>query len=158
MTTKLILASLLLPALAVAQPRPPMTCSPTGDVLFTIEVKDGKIMGNHGPMSTVKVYDNGAWTLHDANVDGTTKRDARDCLDPKALQTIKDDLKAMSWKIDTTKAHCMTVSSGLTEYSVHGKVMFTARTCGDTLTDADTKKFDEIMKLVDGATHPAVTK
>jgi hypothetical protein len=157
MTHKLLLASLLLPALAAAQPKTE-TCTPTGDVLFAIDSKDAKVTSSHEPLSSLKLYDNGAWTLHEIHPNGTTKRDDHGCLDTKALQTIKDDLKVMTWKIDTTKVHCMMIASGFTEYSSHGKVVFTSRVCGESLVDADTQKFDEIKKLINASTQPAGAK
>jgi hypothetical protein len=103
-------------------------------------------------MSSLKIYDTGAWTLHEIKANGSASRDARGCLDKKQLAALRDDLKTISWKIDPTKAHCMAISSWSADYTVHGKVVYTARMCGEALTDPSEKKLGEINSIVDAIT------
>jgi hypothetical protein len=140
---------LLICAVAGAQPAPrkPMKeCMARGTPIFEIDRRVDP--GTKMPTSTFKLYDTGAWTFDTADAEGKAAEPKRGCIAGDDLAKTKDDLK-VDWKVSNAKFHCMAFSPQFTEFSVNGKIVYTARLCnGQTLDEASTKALGDLQARV----------
>jgi len=147
----LALVAFAMPAYARKAP-PPKGCVARGTPMFEIDHKVEKEAKM--PTSTFKIYDSGAWTFASTDADGKAAEPKRGCFAGDDLTAIKKDLE-VEWKVTTAKFHCMAYSAAFTDYSVHGKLVYTARVCsGKSLDDASQKALNDLearMKTATGA-------
>ncbi len=158
----LCLASLLAASFtASAQPRPPtppgpptgvphplrLACTDDGGVLFEIDhkVDAGSPEMIALPTSELKLYAGGQWTFTSSD----KHHNASGCLAPALQQRIRDDLKTATWTQKVADAACAAVSIGYTQYSAHGKVVWTERMCQLEYLDEDSRRsLDDIEKIL----------
>lgn len=170
----IILASLVaVPAVALSQPAPRQPpppppphrgcatgltmpddrCAPTGTPLVELDQLRRSFESQHPapqPISTLRLYDNGAWTFVEV---GTPGRTATGYLDARALKIVRDDLARATWKTSQLDVTCAAISPTYTDVHVRGKAVWTDAVCsGAVLDDVSAKSIAEIRKLLDDAT------
>jgi hypothetical protein len=134
------------PSPAPRRPPPPKGCVARGTPMFAIDKKADP--GAKLKTSSFKIYESGAWTFQPVDADGKAGVLERGCFAGDDLAKIKEDVKA-PWKVTTAKFHCMMYSPSFTEYSVNGKLVYTARMCsGKSLDDASTKALADLEAKV----------
>jgi hypothetical protein len=138
-----------------AKPAPPAAaCHPTGAVLFAIDhrVDPGAKLGT----STVKVFANGAWTYDEADADGKAAAQRTGCLAKPDLKQLEATLQGATWKVTTSRIHCMAMSPTSTVFLVGGKQVFTQKLCsGANLDDKSRAKLDAAVAQVEGVVGKA---
>jgi hypothetical protein len=173
MKTTFLLASLVAPLIASAQPSPPTNialpepmppspglrqniCRVGGDVLFEI---DHKVNGNIqvesevGTSSTV-LYGNGAWTYFERRP-GLPAISESGCLSDFELGEVTADLKFADWKVTYNRIRCFAMSLTYDEYSSHGKTLFADQMCSGAMLDADSRKaVNDIKSILVRARQP----
>lgn len=138
------------PAPSAPARRPPAKgCVAKGTPVFQIDHKADP--GAKLATSSFRLYESGAWTYEPKDADGKPEEAKRGCLAADEKTAVKADLD-VPWKVTTAQFHCMAHSATFTEYSVHGKLVYTARLCsGQTLDEASEKArtdLDERMTKV----------
>jgi hypothetical protein len=133
--------------------RPAKGCVAKGTPVFQIDHKADP--GAKLATSAFRLYESGAWTYEPKDADGKPEPAKRGCLSADEKTAVKAEL-AVPWKVTTAQFHCMAHSPAFTEYSVNGKLVYTARLCsGQTLDEASEKArkdLDERMtKVVNAA-------
>ena len=132
----------------------PVTCSASGDVIFEIDhkVEMNSPLENLPEVSELKLYAGGKWLRTQG------KQVASGCLSKDQMKTITDDLARADWKFSIAEATCAAISSGYTQYSSHGKVVWSEHMCqAEYLNDKSRQSLDEIEKLlVTASTAPKV--
>ena len=68
------------------------------------------------------------------------------CLAKDDFGKLHDELAAAPWKITSSRPACRAMSAAFTVYSYGGKVMYTARTCGDLLDEKSTAVIADVEK------------
>ncbi len=172
MKTKLLLASLLFASAAAAQTAPtppppppapsphamraPDLCREGGDVLFEIDHGVDVTMNVSGiGTSEMVLYATGAWHFTSRDGSGKLLRTASGCLSNTQMTKIRADLSRATWTVKQAEAACMAISANVTTYSLHGKLVWTARMCQlDYLDETSAKSLDEITKILDDASAP----
>jgi hypothetical protein len=102
--------------------------------------------------STFKLYESGAWTLDSKDPEGKAGEPKRGCFSADDKKALDADLK-VEWKVTTAQIHCMAYSPAFTDYTVNGKLVYTARICsGKTLDEASQKALTDIEAHVKAAT------
>jgi hypothetical protein len=179
MKTTFLLASLVAPLIASAQPMPapapapepniampePMPPSPGlrqdmcrvgGDVLFDIE---HKVTGNYDvdvPTSSTVLYRNGAWTYFERRP-GLPAIFESGCLSQFELGEVTADLKFADWKTTYNRIRCFAASLTYDEYSSHGKTLFADQMCSGATLDSDSRKaVNDIKSILLRARQPRV--
>jgi len=129
---------------------PPKGCVARGTPMFEIDHKADK--GAKLATSAFKIFASGAWTFESADAEGKAGEPKRGCFAGDDLTKIKEDVK-VEWKVTTAKFHCMAYSSAFTEYSVDGKLVYTARVCsGQSLDEASQKALADLEARAKTAT------
>jgi hypothetical protein len=141
------------PVPARRPPPPPKGCVARGTPIFQIDHKAEP--GAKLATSSFRLYDSGAWTYEPKNAEGKPEQAKRGCLSADEKKAAKADLE-VPWTVTTAQFHCMAHSSAFTEYSVRGKLVYTARMCsGKTLDEASQKALTDLegrmTKAVNGA-------
>ena len=172
MKTPFLLASLVAPLIASAQPSPasiavpePMPpapglrqnlCRVGGDVLFEIDHKVNpsiQVESEIGTSSTV-LYGNGAWTYF-ARRPGLPAISESGCLPPFELGEVTADLRFADWKVTSSRIRCFAMSLTYDEYSSHGKTLFADQMCSGATLDADSRKaVNDIKSILSQARRP----
>jgi len=134
------------PASTATKPAPakPAACRPSGGVLFEIDHRaepDAKVA-----VSTIKVFNNGAWTKDGAGADGKALPQTSGCYAKADVQKLKTTLAGAEWKV-TTKPPCERESSSFVVYQVNGKPVFTRKLCNGQ--DLDDKSRTKLMAAID---------
>jgi hypothetical protein len=102
--------------------------------------------------STFKLYESGAWTLDGKDAEGKAAEPKRGCFSADDKKVLDADLE-VEWKVTTAQFHCMAYSPAFTEYTVNGKLVYTARLCsGKTLDEASQKALTDLEARVKTAT------
>ena len=140
-----LLASAFAPTPPPAPSGPPPTCSDAGGVLFEIDHKvEPSVEEVAIETSELKLYEGGKWTFH-----SSSKRTASGCLSRDQMKTISDDLARATWTGKTAQAMCAAVYLGYTQYSSHGKAVWTQHMCQiEYLDEASRRSLDEIEKII----------
>jgi hypothetical protein len=141
------------PPTAPARRPPAKGCVAKGTPVFQIDHKAEP--GAKLATSSFRLYESGAWTLEPKDAEGKAEEAKRGCLSADEKKTVQADLE-VPWKVTTAQFHCMAHSSAFTEYSVNGKLVYTARMCsGQTLDEASQKALtdleDRLTKIVNAA-------
>lgn len=141
------------PAPTVTKPAPkptpaatkPAACRPSGGVLFEVDHRaepDAKVA-----VSTIKVYNNGAWSRDGADASGKALPQTSGCYAKADVQKLKATLTGAEWKVTTNEVHCMAESSTFTVYYANGKPVFTRKLCSGQ--DLDDKSRTKLMAAID---------
>jgi len=181
MKTSFLLASLVAPLIASAQPSPtnmpapadiatpvPMPpppldlrrniCRAGGDVLFEIDHKVNsniQVESEVGTWSTV-LYANGAWTYFERRP-GLPAISESGCLSQFELGEVTADLKFADWKVTYNRIRCFAMSLTYDEYSSHGKTLFADQMCSGGMLDSDSRKaVNDIKSILVHAREPNV--
>jgi hypothetical protein len=106
---------------------------PSGTVLVAVDrIKQGS-QGTPDQKQTATIFNNGAWSMTDT-VGGAAEAG---CVSDADRIRLRDELANAPWQIKHAKFRCMMVSLVHTEYSVHGKLVWTEKVCsGETLDKA----------------------
>ena len=142
---KIVIASMLLAAVAAAEPSPPPAhaCAEKGTPIF--EIDHEAIKGAKVPLSQTQIFESGAWKTTGTDETGKAIKPETGCLDKAAMDKLRADLKAAVWKVAHNKIHCMMVAQTYTVYKAAGKQVWTAKACNpDSLDDASTKALADI--------------
>jgi len=141
---KIVIASLLLAAVAAAEPTPPApACAEKGPPIF--EIDHEAIKGAKVPLSQTQIFESGAWKTTGTDETGKAIAPQTGCLGKEVTDKLRADLKAATWKVTHNKIHCMMVAQTYTVYKVAGKPVWTAKACSpDALDDASTKAIADI--------------
>jgi hypothetical protein len=131
------------PAPSAPARRPPAKgCVAKGTPVFQIEHKADP--GAKVATSSFRLYESGAWTYEPKDADGKPEEARRGCLAADEKTAVKADLD-VPWKVTTAQFHCMAYSSAFTEYTVNGKLVYTAKLCsGKTLDEASQKALTDL--------------
>lgn len=115
---------------------PPPSCSDRGGVLFEIDHLQYQ-------QSELELFEGGKWTFH------SKTREAQGCLSRDQMKTIRDDLARATWTGNVADAMCAAVSLGYTQYSTHGKTVWTQRMCQLEYLDATSRRsLDDIENIL----------
>jgi hypothetical protein len=165
MKTPFLLASLVAPLIASAQPSPTNIATPApmppapglrhnicrvgGDVLFEI---DHKVNGNvelesQVDTSSTVLYSNGAWTYLERRP-GQPAIFETGCLSDFELGEVTADLQFADWKVTYNRIRCFAMSLTYDEYSSHGKTLFADQMCSGATLDADSRKAVNAIKSI----------
>jgi hypothetical protein len=129
------------PAPAPRHP-PPKGCVAKGTPVLQIDHKAEP--GAKLATSAFRLYESGAWTYEPKDAEGKPEPAKRGCLSADEKTAVKADLDA-PWKVTTAQFHCMAYSSAFTEYTVNGKLVYTAKLCsGKTLDEASQKALTDL--------------
>ena len=134
--------------------RPPAKgCVAKGTPVFEIDHKADP--GAKLATSSLRLYESGAWTYEPKDAEGKPEPAKRGCLAADEKTAVKADLE-VPWKVTTAQFHCMAHSSAFTEYSVSGKLVYTARLCsGKTLDEASQKALTDLEARLTKAVNAA---
>jgi hypothetical protein len=128
-------------------------CAPSGTALFEIDHRADP--GAKLATSATKVFGNGAWTHDETDGDGKALAPTAGCLPKNDVASLETTLKGATWKVTTSRIHCMAMSATFTVYQVNGKPVFTQRLCsGDALDEKSRTKLDAAVALVEGSAKP----
>jgi hypothetical protein len=145
------------PAPVAADPAPatpadrmrPACGEANGAALVAVDrIKQG-MQGAPDQKQTATIFDGGAWTMTDT-VGGAPESG---CVPDADLGRLRDELAKAPWQIQHAKFRCMMVSLVHTDYSVHGKLVWTEKVCsGETLDKASAAAIadvDAVMQKLD---------
>jgi hypothetical protein len=130
---------------------PAAACSDSGGVLFEIDqkIEMNSPLEDMPQTSELELYEGGKWTLTKG------KQTSSGCLSKQQMKTISDDLARADWKFAIAEAACAAISSSYTQYSSHGKVVWSQHMCQlEYLNDKSRRSLDEIEKILVTASTP----
>ena len=119
-------------------------CKPAGGVMF--EIGRGVVRNAKLPTATTQLFENGAWRTEVIDVDGRLARQRSGCLEPTAVEVIRESLRAARWKLARSKATCRADQPRFTTYRWKRRLLFTDRTCNIDVLDEDSQ---HALDLVD---------
>jgi hypothetical protein len=128
-----IAADPLPPAMPADRAKPPACADANGPALVAVDrIKQGT-QGSPEQKQTATIFDNGAWSMTDT----TGGAPESGCVPDDDLKRLRDELASAPWQIQHAKFRCMMVSLVHTDYTVHGKLVWTDKVCsGETLDKA----------------------
>jgi hypothetical protein len=123
----------------------PACAEAKGPALVAVDrIKQGA-QGSPDQKQTATIFDNGAWSMTDT----TGGAPESGCVPDDDLARLRDELAKASWQIQHAKFRCMMVSLVHTEYSVHGKLVWTEKVCsGETLDKASAAAIADVDAVV----------
>jgi hypothetical protein len=131
----------------------PATCTPTGAVLFELDVEprpDSDIDASKIRASQLKLYGNGAWT-YDAAPDARGRpRATSGCADAAVVKRVTAAAAHATWKTTHSSITCRGYSPSQTAYAIRGKRVFVETMCSaDGPDDATAKALEQLRDVAD---------
>ncbi|HEX4452154.1 MAG TPA: hypothetical protein VH143_14855 [Kofleriaceae bacterium] len=136
---------------AAADPAPaqnrmrPACAEAKGPVLVAVDrIKTGA-QGSPDQKQTATLFDDGAWSMTDT----AGGKPESGCVPDADFKRVKAELAQATWQIAHAKFRCMLMSLVRTEYSVEGKLVWTAKVCsGETLDKASATAISDVDAVV----------
>jgi hypothetical protein len=130
-----------------AQDRTRPACAEAkGPALVAVDrIKTGT-QGSPDRSQTATIFDDGAWSMNDS----LGGKPASGCVPDGDFKRVKDELAQATWQIAHAKFRCMMMSLVRTEYTVQGKLVWTAKVCsGETLDKASAAAITDVDAIVE---------
>jgi hypothetical protein len=130
---------------APAERRRPACAEANGPALVVVDrIKQGS-QGSPAQTQSATIFDNGAWSMNDT-LGGAPESG---CVPDDDFARVRDELANAPWQIQRAKFRCMMVSLVHTDYSVHGRLVWTEKVCsGETLDKASAAAIADVDAVI----------